>query len=300
MSAGAGGRIQSIKILSQAATNNGVPYNPLVQVNNVLGWPNQPDWNQLQNGSALKAQGVNFESSFCTVSVDPPLTLMVDQDFDLVILAIPPAAILKTPGSFTWGSQPWQAALQGSSSVATQSLQLWMSADLADLGWTLGSTVLSAFAEDYDSWGDMSHLLPMETWNGPNLPKTIGYFLGCLPVPRQPPPTPSTMLQAATQFSDQWIAQSLPTLWPACAPSQVVGRYDVANFDGSDLYVQSPGGTNIASRFSSAATAGFSNLYVVGDWTRTRYSGGCFESAVESAMLASRAISGFPAQIKTT
>jgi hypothetical protein len=39
---------------------------------------------------------------------------------------------------------------------------------------------------------------------------------------------------------------------------------------------------------------------VVGDWTRTRFSGGCFESAIESGMLAARAISGVPAQIKTS
>lgn len=300
MSAGTDGRIQSIDISIQAVTTNGAPYNPLVQVKNLLCWPNQPDWNQLENGSILKGEKVNFESSFCTVSVGPPQTLRVDQDFDLVIIAIPPAAILETPASFAQGSAAWQTALQGSSSVATQSLQLWMSATVEQLGWTLGTTVLSAFAEDYDSWGDMSHLLPMETWSGTNVPEAIGYFLGCLPVPQQPPPTPCSMLQAATQLADQWMAQSLPTLWPNYSPSQVVSRYDVANFDGSDLYVQTPGGTNIANRFSSEAAAGFSNLYVVGDWTRTRYSGGCFESAVESAMLASRAISGFPAQIKTT
>ena len=81
--------------------------------------------------------------------------------------------------------------------------------------------------------------------------------------------------------------------------TSVQGRYDVANFDLSDTYVQTPAGTNVASRLDPAATAGFSNLYVVGDWTRTRFSGGCFESAIESAMLASRAISGFPQAIKT-
>jgi uncharacterized protein with NAD-binding domain and iron-sulfur cluster len=300
MHAGTDGRIQSIDISIQAVTTNGAPYNPLVPVENLMCWPNQPNWSQLQNGSVLQQDKVDFESSFCTVSVGPPQTLRVDQDFDLVILAIPPAAILQTPASFTQGSAPWQKSLQGSRSVATQSLQLWMSATVEKLGWTLGTTVLTAFAEDYDSWGDMCHLLPMETWSGPNPPQAIGYFVGCLPVPQQPPPAPGSMHQAATQLADQWMAQSLSTLWPASAPSQVVSRYDVANFDGWELYVQTPGGTNVASRLSPAATAGFSNLYVVGDWTRTRYSGGCFESAVESAMLASQAISGIPAEIKTT
>jgi hypothetical protein len=160
--------------------------------------------------------------------------------------------------------------------------------------------VLTAFAEDYDSWGDMSHLLPMETWSGPNAPQAIGYFVGCMPVPKQPPPLPGSMQQQATQLADQWMTQSLSTLWPAYAPSEVVSRYGVANFDSWEFYVQTPGGTNVASRLSPAATAGFSNLYVVGDWTLTRFSGGCFESAVESGMLAARAISGIPGEIKTT
>jgi hypothetical protein len=281
-------------------TTNGAPYNPLVPVENLMCWPNQPDWSQLQNGSVLQHDKVDFESSFCAVSVGPPQTLTVDQDFDLVILAIPPAAILQTPASFTQGSARWQTALQGSSSVATQSLQLWMSATVENLGWTLGATVLTSFAEDYDSWGDMSYLLPMETWSGPNPPQAIGYFVGCLPVPKEPPPLPGSMQQEATELADQWMTQSLSTLWPAYAPSQVVGRYEVANFDGFELYVQTPGGTNVASRLSPGAIADFSNLYVVGDWTQTRFSGGCFESAVESAMLASQAISGIPAKIKTT
>jgi uncharacterized protein with NAD-binding domain and iron-sulfur cluster len=299
MSAGADGRIQSIDISIQAVTNGAAPYQPLVSVKNLLCWPNQPNWCQLQNGSVLQGDNVDFESSFCTVSVGPPQTLKVDQDFDLVILAIPPAAIRKTP-AFASGNTDWQTALQASCSVATQSLQLWLSPTVEQLGWPLGTTVLTAFAEDYDSWGDMSHLLPMESWSGPNAPQTLGYFVGCLPVPQQPPPTPGSMHQDATQLASQWMAQNLSTLWPNYAQGRVVSRYDLANFDCSDLYVLTPGGTNVASRFSSASPAGFSNLYVVGDWTRTRFSGGCFESAIESAMLASRAISGIPAQIKTT
>jgi uncharacterized protein with NAD-binding domain and iron-sulfur cluster len=297
MSAGSDGRIRSIDISIQAVTTNGAPYKPLVPVKNLQCWPNQPDWDQLNNGSILR--GLNFESSFCTVSTGTR-TLKVDQDFDLVILAIPPAAILKTPASFAQGNARWQTALQGSRSVGTQSLQLWMSPTIQDLGWTLGPTVLTAFAEDYDSWGDMSHQLQMESWSGPNAPQTIGYFVGCLPVPQQPAPTPCSMRQAATQLADQWIAQNLPTLWPNYAASQQAGRYDVANFDGSDLYLQTPSGKNVSSRFSSEQTAGFANLYVVGDWTRTRFSGGCFESAIESGMLASRAISNVPTLIKTT
>jgi uncharacterized protein with NAD-binding domain and iron-sulfur cluster len=36
----------------------------------------------------------------------------------------------------------------------------------------------------------------------------------------------------------------------------------------------------------------FANLYLAGDWTRTLVSGGCFENAVQSGMMAAEAISG--------
>jgi hypothetical protein len=113
------------------------------------------------------------------------------------------------------------------------------------------------------------------------------------------------MNRLATQAADDWLTASIKFLWPDAASmqgagSQIVGRFDLANFDLSDQYVQTPAGCNVASRFTSAKPAGLSNLYVVGDWTKTRFSGGCFESAIESGMLASRAISGFPADIKTS
>jgi len=296
MRPGSDGRIAEIDLSIQAETEGGAPYNPLITVNNLLCWPDQPNWSQLVNGSVLQQQGVNFESSFCNVSVGNQ-TLTVDQDFDIVILAIPPAAIEKTSASFVQSSD-WQTALQGSSSVGTQGLQVWVRPTTAGLGWS-GQGIETAFAEDYDSGADMSHLLPMESWGGPNPPQSIWYFCGCLVVSQAPPPTPNTMLQAATSFADQWMQEDLSTLWPNYPSVTIVDRYDVANFDGSDLFVQTPGGTNVASRLSPAATASFTNLYVVGDWTRTRFSGGCFESAIESGMLAARAISGVPSEIKT-
>jgi uncharacterized protein with NAD-binding domain and iron-sulfur cluster len=297
MRPGSDGRIAEIDLSVQAGTVGGAPYNPLITVNNLLCWPNQPDWSQLINGSVLEQQGVNFESGFCNVSVGNQ-TLTVDQDFDIVILAIPPAAIEKTSTSFAQ-SADWQTALQGSSSVGTQGLQLWVRPTTAGLGWS-GQGIETAFAEDYDSGADMSHLLPMESWGGANPPQSIWYFCGCLVVPQAPPPTPKTMQQAATSFANQWMQQDLSTLWPNYPSATIVDRYDIANFDGSDLFVQTPAGTNVASRLSPAATASFTNLYVVGDWTRTRFSGGCLESAIESGMLAARAISGIPPQIKTS
>jgi hypothetical protein len=127
-------------------------------------------------------------------------------------------------------------------------------------------------------------------------------------VPATVPINPGTMQALAAQNAQQWLEENIASLWPAAPPPSSwgtgaeLGRYSRANFDLSELYVQTPSGDNVASRFSSGQVAGFDNLYVVGDWTRTRFSGGCFESAAESAALAANALGGFPplAEIKVS
>jgi hypothetical protein len=121
--------------------------------------------------------------------------------------------------------------------------------------------------------------------------------------PMDPPVAPVMMDDVAAAAASQWMNLNLTTLWPLVGPNPAgaaFSRFDLANYDLSDTYVQTPAGDNVSSRLDPAATAGFSNLYAIGDWTLTRFSGGCFESAIESAMLASRGISTFPPFIKTS
>ncbi len=298
-----GKQVAKIVMLTQAVTIDGSSYRPFRRVKNLDCWPSHPDWSQLKNGPALKAAHVDFESSYCEVTVGNPTILAAGQDFDIAILATPPQVLDRVAPALADASPAWASALSESASVATQSLQLWMTQSLTDLGWTRGPTVLTAFQEPYDSWGDMSQTLAQEAWPGPTVPASIAYFCGCMGAQMDPPVSPSEMKAIATSAASQWMAANLRTLWPNVGPNPIAApfsRYDKANFDISDTYVQTPAGDNVASRLDPSATAGFSNLYAIGDWTLTRFSGGCFESAVESAMLASRAISGFPPTIKTS
>jgi uncharacterized protein with NAD-binding domain and iron-sulfur cluster len=303
-----GSRVGEIDLSRQAETIDGEPYRPLVDAGSLKAWPNQPDWNQLVDGALLKAQNTDFESSFCTTSVGA-VALKAGADYDLAILAIPPAVLEKVAAPLAAVSPHWQTAISRSCSVATAAMQLWMRDSMPDLGWPYGPAVLSAYAEPYDSWGDMSAVIPYEGWPAATAPKSLAYFCGCMKLPPTGPVDPATMLQLAQTNENAWLADNIRFLWeqvPAPANWGMTGaeiaRYDRANFEGSELYVQTPAGDNVASRFSSNRSAGFSNLYVVGDWTKTRFSGGCFESAVESAMLAANALGDFPplAEIKTT
>jgi uncharacterized protein with NAD-binding domain and iron-sulfur cluster len=305
----AGTRVDQIDISQQAAISGNAVYQPLTTVGSLQCWPNQPDWTQLVNGSVLRTMGVDFESSFCTTSVGT-VTLKAGGDFDIVILAIPPEALKGIASSLTTGSPKWNSALATSRSVATHALQVWMKPDTAALGGPPGPTVLTSYAETYDSWGDMSPVLAYESWLSTGSPQSLAYFCGCMQLPATGPIDPKTMLHSATTQGQSWLEDNIGTLWPTAPAANTwwtpggagIGYYDKANFDLSDLYVQTPFGDNVASRFSSSQPAEFSNLFVVGDWTKTRFSGGCFESAVESAMLASCALSGYPVadKIKTS
>jgi hypothetical protein len=214
-----------------------------------------------------------------------------------VILALPPEVIKQIAPQLAARSEAWNKALGASQSVATQALQLWLKPALDDLGWDAGPPVMTGYREPYDSWADMSHLLQREEWQVADPPKTIGYFCGCLNVA----PGSRNAGGTAEQQAAEWLDNCIGALWPRAVDrggyqaGYEVTRYSRANVDPAELYVQTPPGT-VAYRLSPAE-ATFGNLYVAGDWTRTRFSGGCFEAAIESGMLVAAAITGYPTDI---
>lgn len=308
----ADGQMSEIVVRRQARTLGDKRYEPLRRITFGNGkqldsWPSEPDWSQLVDGEKLKEEGVNFEYSGCDVFSDPPRTLVAGEDFDIAISGLPPLSLEPLLGDLAATNAKWNSALGESRSVATQAMQLWMKHDLEELGWTHGTTVLTSYEAPYDSWGDMSELIAFECWSdGDNpagtVPKSLGYFCGTMQLDGGPI-SPPGLEKSANEMANSWIAKSLSGLWPNFGNGAIetlpVSSYIRANYDLSEQYVQTPAGKNVGSRFDPGEPAELSNFYAIGDWTKTRFSGGCFESAVESGMLASRAISGVPAKIKT-
>lgn len=279
-----GAQLETITISQQASTRSG-SYQPFVQVGGLDCWPDQPLWDQLVDGAALREAGTDFEHGPDPVSATST-TLRLGIDFDAVVLAMPPAEITRI-----WPTQPtddrWQAMLTNSHSVATEAFQRWLAPPADELGWSAQSaaTIVSAYAERFDSWADMSQQLALEDWAEP-APRSLAYFCGCLPDEATPHPR---------EDADAWLAASIAPLWPDVVdadghldPGVVVSRYDRANTVGYERYVQTPAGS-VRHRLSPDDTT-VANLFLAGDWTRTRYSGGCFESAIESGRRAARAI----------
>ena len=117
-------------------------------------------------------------------------------------------------------------------------------------------------------------------------------------------------------LAQQWFEQNTPPLWPRVTQPDTPGalnwdllvdrhqrqgadRFDnqfwKANIEPSERYVMSvKGSTKYRLRPDQS---GFENLYLTGDWTKTRLNLGCIEATVMSGMQVSQAISGYPTKI---
>jgi hypothetical protein len=196
--------------------------------------------------------------------------------------------------------------------VATQAFQIWMKADMRSLGWRGGRTNVSAFVEPFDTWADMSHLLPLEGW--PDGARSIAYF--CSVLPDEGKLDDEGHLEArrahVKQGAIDFLRRDVRSLWPRAVDERGEMRWDVltgdaatlgearfdshywtANVSPSDRYVMALPGTTVYR--ISPLDPGFSNFTVAGDWTESGLNAGCVESAVMSGRLAAHALSGSPA-----
>ena len=76
----------------------------------------------------------------------------------------------------------WSRMIARVQTVRTQAFQLWLNASTRDLGWNPEDTragILTGFDEPFDTWADMSRLVPREMFQ-PGTCKGIAYFCNCL------------------------------------------------------------------------------------------------------------------------
>jgi uncharacterized protein with NAD-binding domain and iron-sulfur cluster len=290
-------------------------YQTLIEVKGLPCWPSEPDWHHLQDGEAMRAAGVNFESAWCLQEVDRR-TLTLGQDFDAVVIGISIAALPYVAEELFDASQAWRAMRETTKTVMTQALQLWLTPDLAGLGWTAGTTVMTGYVEPFDSWGEMSHLLAREDWPAPVAggPRSVEYFCSPMQEPAVLPPFtdatfPARMKARARGLAEQWLSRAIGKLWPAATtpanpdgldwsllvdlrdgngPARLDAQYVRANVDPTERYVLSVPGS-IQYRLPPGGS-GFDNVFLAGDWTKTTLSAGCAEAGFESGILAAKAL----------
>ncbi|WP_240804486.1 NAD(P)-binding protein [Qingshengfaniella alkalisoli] len=306
--------IETIEMVRQADLRTG-DYEPLYSVKHLPCWPSEPDWDQLENGAELKAQGVDFE---CEAS--PPtghrLTLHRGEDFDEVILGASLGSLPYMTKELCAASNRWQRMLDNVHTVATHAAQFWMTEPATETGWPAlvtahnanitqdpaqWQTLMTGFAEPLDTWADMSDLLMRENWPQPG-PKSIAYFCS----PAHDAADGGKDIKAQTRA---WCDTHLTQIWPDTADAagkfsldtlyaedgaQGEARFDQqyfrTNLYGSERYVLSTPGS-VKYRMAPD-NSGFDNLMLAGDWTLCGINAGCVEAATISGLAAARALTG--------
>ncbi len=170
--------VEALEFDVQALTRDGAEYQPLIDVRGLPCWPSQPDFGQLADGDRLRREGWEFESHGDRRKA-ATRTLHVGTDFDFVVLGVGLGAIPEVARDLIARDQRWRDLVSHVTTVATQALQIWMREDMAALGWHQRQTAVSAFYHPFDTWADMRHLIPEESW--PVRPRAIAYFCSALP-----------------------------------------------------------------------------------------------------------------------
>ncbi|MCA9660428.1 MAG: NAD(P)-binding protein, partial [Myxococcales bacterium] len=315
-------RIATITVGRQATVRGGT-YDPLVDVKGVGCWPDRPNYDQLIEGEALAAEGINLESAWTPWADVETRVLREGEDFDDVILGIPPAALRSIAGALIDRYPRWRTMIDEVATVCTHAIQLWTRPDLEGLGWRHGGDttqgpIVGAYVEPTDTYADMSHLLLMEDWPKDQAPGHIAYFCGPLADPEEAPPDdhefPERARSGVVAMAERFLDDHLGGLWPAAVDAE--GRFDRAllvdlegrparerlasqflraNVEPSDRYTLSLPGT-IASRLP-ADGSGVDNLFLAGDWIDNGFNCGCIEAAVISGLQCARSIAGLDLEI---
>lgn len=327
-----GARIERIVVGRQATVKGGGPYQPLYDVKGLPCWPNQPFFDQLDQGDQLRGK-FNLEShwnGWADVRTD---VLTVGQDFDEVVLGTSLGPIPVICPKILEQRPEWRAMIDNVEAIGTQAFQIWTNIDDERLRSTPNGhdpdlagqrPIYGGFAQPHNTAADMSHLLDRETWPESNPPKALYYFCGPLSLPKALPDAqnilyPAYQEAAAYVRASEWMRSNSQFLLPgsmysgypdsfpdtlnfsilydqrgSMVPSSL--HFDEqfwrANVDPSERYVLSTKGT---TKFRlRAGQSGYPNLKLAGDWTFTGLNYGCVEAAVMSGMEASRAICGAP------
>lgn len=319
--------------LVDLAPGAGDEYQPLVDVGGLPCWPTQPLYAQIKQGEALQKgppphdRPYNLESSWSgwtpvgeVLGADGRPGLLAGQDFDYVVLGISLAALPALCEALGDARAAWKAMVKGVETVQTQAAQLWLSKSIWDMGWERRRgderTVADAYEDPFNSWADMSHLIPHEQWPASATPQTLIYLCG--PATDEPPPPnagpeyPRAQHARVRQAAVDWLNRYTGGVWPKATKPGSGGldwdlvmaagqyadkpaedsQYYRINIDPTERYVQTIAGT---TRYRlPAGGSGFDNLALAGDWTDTGFNVGCVEAATMSGMQAARAISGYP------
>jgi uncharacterized protein with NAD-binding domain and iron-sulfur cluster len=281
--------VDSIEIEREAALRSGPGgYDPLKQLGDWWCWPATADESQISDRPARRE------------------VLMHERDFDEVVLAIPVGAQSDICAELAAANPRFRRMLDGASTVRTKALQVWLQRPIDELRKRTDGGALDApatgYSEPFDTYCDMSHLLPAEGYDGDRGPRGLAYFCSVMPDSVSPADADRFVRTAAADYLERHTKQ----LWPGAfkdnefdwnvvfdplgrqGRERLEAQYVRTNVGGSDRYVTTPAGS-VDSRLRSDES-GFENVVLAGDWTHSGIDGGCVEAAVMSGEQAGTAL----------
>ena len=305
--------VEEIEIIPQASVRKG-PYEPLIAVENSNPpecWPSEPLWEQIVEADELRAKESNLEWDANPLGNAPVTLRRNEKDFHHVVLGIPIGALAPICGELIEDrSNPrFAAMIEHSRTIMTQAFQLWLNRPLHRLGWQFGdNSIMTAFVEPLDTYANMAQLIPRESWKRELNVEDVAYFCGVLE--DREGETQQDADERVRRQAIDYLSNDVDVIWPEAGSrggfdwrllvdqhrGKGSGRFGSqfwrANFQPTERYVLTPPGSVIHRLRSDEA--GYENLFLAGDWTKTGLDGGCVEAAVMSGMQASRAICGVP------
>jgi uncharacterized protein with NAD-binding domain and iron-sulfur cluster len=301
-------------------------YDPFIEVNKLPSWPSEPLYQFLEQGDEIQANNVNLESYYSTWNSGiPNKTLKVNEDFDIVILGISIGALNTVAKELVDNSTAWQNMVAKVIPISTIAYQMWLKPNATNLGWPYtkdGLGLLGSYQEPYDTYCDMSDLVPRESWPTDNKPESIAYFCGPTPAPYadqilknaensnfSDPNFPSQQTEMAKTIALDYVQKLTKHIWPTIWKNQNSFDFDQlvdlnngqgqerfdaqffrANIDPTELYVMSF--TDSSKYRLKTHENGYDNLYITGDWIDNGFNAGCIEATVMSGLQTARAVSG--------
>jgi len=297
-----GAQIDALRIGVQATVASG-EYAPLVDVKGLPCWPSAPLWDQLVEGKELRDRNIDLESYSADWPDVEELELKRGVDFDHVVFGLSVGAVPYVCSQLLQQKDAWRQMVEHVKAVRTQASQLWLSKNVADLGWPPAldgrcygeRAVFGAFVEPLDTWADMSQLIPVEEWNVPV--NNIAYFCGTMS-DSAPANTDSpreltralleqhmhlawTSAAKPGSFRYDWLAVNEPGA-SLSAEERFNRQFFRANTEPTELYVLSVSGST--KYRLDPADCGYANLSLAGDWVANGFALGCVESAVLGGM----------------
>jgi uncharacterized protein with NAD-binding domain and iron-sulfur cluster len=311
--------IGAIELEHQAVPVDPRGYDPLVTVEGLQCWPAEPRWDLIEHVESRDP--FVLESSLPSEAEDPDpgmssrrVEIPVAAD-DVVVLGISLGAIPFVCSDLVSAHPEWRRMVDRVGTVATQAFQLWFTESLEDLG-AVGERLLTSggYVEPFDTWADMSHLIPAEDWKAlaAATPQTIAYLCNVLPDAEGGTESPWRATEIVKENALRFLVEHGLHLWPGAyrryptevrwdglvAPPGKTGlarleaQFFRANVDPSERYVLSlPGSSSFRLE---PGDSGYENLRLAGDWTECGLNVGCVESAVMSGMLAAYDIQQTP------